>query len=267
MRAYALCIVAGILACVFIGERRLVARGAAPGVLSDIAMWAVPFGIVGGRLYHVITTPQPYFGNNGDPVSALYIWEGGLGIWGAIALGAVGAYIGVRRCGVLMPVFADAVAPGLLVAHAIGRWGNWFNQELYGRPTDLPWGLKIDPEHRPPTTPAVEFYHPTFLYESLWTLTGVAVLLWAERRFTLGHGRVFALYVMIYTTGRGWIETLRVDPAHQIAGVRLNVWTSLLLFAAATLALALSARKQPGREPTAYRDGHRHEPAQPNAVT
>jgi prolipoprotein diacylglyceryl transferase len=265
LRGYALCIVAGIVACILIGERRLVARGAAPGVLSDIAMWAVPFGIVGGRIYHVITTPEPYFGKGGDPASALYIWEGGLGIWGAISFGAVGAYIGIRRSGVLMPVLADAIAPGLLMAHALGRWGNWFNQELYGRPTDLPWALEIDPEHRPQETAGEGLYHPTYLYESIWCLAGIAVLLWAENRFKLGHGRVFALYVMIYTAGRGWIEMLRVDTAHEIFGLRLNVWTSIVLFAGAAVGLALSARKLPGQEASAYRDGHRHEPDPPAA--
>ena len=265
LRGYALCIVAGILASVVLSERRMLVRGAAAGTMSDIAMWAVPFGIAGGRIYHVITTSEPYFGKGGDPVKALYIWQGGLGIWGAISLGALGAYIGARRAGVLMPVVADVIAPTLLVAQGLGRWGNWFNQELYGKVTDLPWAVEIDREHRPKATVAEGLYHPTFLYESIWCLAGFALLLWLERRFDLGHGRVFAGYVMIYTVGRGWIEALRVDDAHHIAGLRLNDWTSLLLFLGASAGLYLSARRRPGRETSAYRDGRVHTPADPAA--
>jgi prolipoprotein diacylglyceryl transferase len=261
LRGYALCIVTGIVVCVMIGERRFVARGGAPGMCSDIAMWAVPFGIVGGRIYHVVTTPEPYFGKGGDPVSALFLWEGGLGIWGAISIGGLGAYIGCKRAGVLMPVYADAVAPGILVAQALGRWGNWFNQELYGKPTDLPWAVEIDPAHRPTDLPDAATFHPTFLYESLWCLGAALLIVWADRRFTLGHGRVFALYVATYCVGRGWIEALRIDETHHILGLRLNDWTSLLLFAGATAGLVLSARRHPGREPSPYRDGRGPEPA------
>lgn len=260
VRAYALCIVLGILASVFITERRMVARGAAPGVTADIAMWAVPFGIVGGRLYHVITTPEPYFGSGGDPVSALYVWEGGLGIWGAIAVGGIGAYIGARRAGVVMTVYADAAAPGIIVAQAIGRFGNYFNQELYGRPTDLPWALEIDRANRPPDSLEAATYHPTFLYETLWCLAVAAFLVWAERRYDLGHGVVFGLYVAGYSLGRGWIEYLRVDEAHKIAGVRLNVFTAIVLFAGASALIAASRKRHSGRESSPYRDGHLHAP-------
>ncbi|MCU1613588.1 MAG: prolipoprotein diacylglyceryl transferase, partial [Frankiales bacterium] len=209
IRAYALCIIAGIVLASWIGERRWVARGGAPGDALDIAVWAVPFGIVGGRLYHVITTPEPYFGRGGDPVRAFAIWEGGLGIWGAIALGGVGAWIACRRRGIPLRAFADALAPGLLVAQAVGRLGNWFNQELYGAPTTLPWGLRIDSAHRIPGYESVATYHPTFLYELLWNLAAAAVLVWADRRWRLGHGRAFALYVALYCAGRVWIEMLR----------------------------------------------------------
>ena len=153
LRGYALCIILGILAAIWIGERRWVARGGKPGEVSDLAVWAVPFGLVGGRLYHVLTDYQLYFGEDNNPVTALYLWRGGLGVWGAIAMGALGVVIGARRKGIrLLPVL-DAMAPGVLVAQAIGRWGNWFNQELFGRPTDLPWGLEIDAAHRPPRLP------------------------------------------------------------------------------------------------------------------
>jgi prolipoprotein diacylglyceryl transferase len=236
LRAYALCIVAGIVAAVLLTEKRWVARGGAPGDVLDIAVWAVPFGILGGRLYHVVSSPRPYFGEGGNPLRAFAIWEGGLGIWGAIALGGVGAWIACRRLGIPLPAFADAVAPGLLVAQAIGRLGNWFNNELYGGPTDLPWALRIyewqggravvgaDGE------PVVAgLFHPTFLYELLWNLAAAAVVIWADRRFRLGHGRTFALYVVAYCTGRLWIELLRTDPAETFFGIRLNVFTSVIV--------------------------------------
>lgn len=149
LRAYALAILLGIAVAVWLTSKRMVARGGTAENVYDISMWAVPFGIVGGRLYHVISSPRAYFGEGGNPIKALYIWEGGLGIWGAIALGAVGAWIGARRAGVKFGDFADAVAPGLLIAQAIGRLGNWFNQELFGGPTTLPWGLEIDDAHLP----------------------------------------------------------------------------------------------------------------------
>jgi prolipoprotein diacylglyceryl transferase len=248
LRGYALCIILGVAAAIWIGERRWVARGGAPGAIGDIAVWAVPFGLIGGRLYHVITSWEPYFGSGGDPIQALYIWKGGLGIWGAISLGGVGAWIACRRQGIPLPAVADAVAPGIAVAQAIGRWGNWFNQELYGKPTTLPWGLEIDLAHRPVATPELATYHPTFLYESLWCLGLALLVVWADRRFRLGHGRAFALYVAGYTVGRGWIEWLRVDDTHHILGLRLNAWTSLFVFAGAVVYLVVSARLHPGRE-------------------
>jgi prolipoprotein diacylglyceryl transferase len=254
LRAYALCIILGIVAAVLITERRWVARGGPRGVTGDVATWAVPFGLVGGRLYHVLTSWDRYFGPDGDPVSALYVWEGGLGIWGAIALGAVGAWIGCRLRGVPLPIFADAAAPGIVIAQAIGRWGNWFNQELYGGPTTLPWALEIDPAHRLPGMEDVATYHPTFLYESLWALGVAALVIWADRRFRLGHGRAFALYVAGYTLGRLWIEALRIDPAPLVLGLRLNVWTSIIVFCGALAYLGISARLRPGRETFADSD-------------
>lgn len=205
----------------------------------------MPFGLIGGRLYHVITDYELYFSEGRDWVDAFKVWEGGLGIWGAIALGAVGAWIGCRRRGIPLPAYADAVAPGIALAQAIGRWGNWFNQELYGERTDVPWALEItsSTDGRVPGT-----YHPTFLYESLWCI-GVAVLvIWADRRFKLGHGRAFALYVASYCAGRFWIEYMRVDDAHHILGLRLNNWTALFVFILAVIYIVLSARKRPGRE-------------------
>ncbi len=192
--------------------------------------------------------PTPTSATGGSPVHALYIWQGGLGIWGAIFFGGLGAWIGCRRRGIPLPAFADALAPGIALAQAIGRLGNYFNQELFGRPTDLPWGLTIDAAHRPAGFADHATYHPTFLYELLWDVGVAALVIWADRRFRLGHGRAFALYVAAYTVGRGWIEALRIDPAHDVLGLRLNDWTSLLVFLGAVSYLVVSSRLRPGRE-------------------
>ncbi|WP_373695123.1 prolipoprotein diacylglyceryl transferase [Actinomycetospora aeridis] len=248
LRAYALCIIAGIVVAILWTERRFVARGGEPGTVTDIAVFAVPFGLIGGRLYHVATDWPTYFGPGGDPVAALYIWQGGLGIWGAIALGGVGAWIGCRRRGIPLTAFADAAAPGIVAAQAIGRLGNWFNQELYGGPTTLPWGLEIyrrvDPSTGLPDnltgvvvdpTP-IAIVHPTFLYELLWNLAVAALVVWADRRFRLSHGRAFALYVAGYTAGRFAIELMRTDPATRVFGdIRINVVVSAVVFVGAVL--------------------------------
>lgn len=256
IRGYALAIILGIVAAIWIGERRWVARGGRPGEVQDLAVWAVPFGLVGGRLYHVATDHQLYFGPDGNPWQALYIWRGGLGVWGSIALGAVGVLIGARLKGIRIWPVLDTLAPGVLVAQALGRWGNWFNQELYGRPTDLPWGLEIDPQHYPSgqSYPPGTTFHPTFLYECLWNLGVFGVLLWADRRFRLGHGRMVALYVMGYTLGRGWIEMLRIDTVEleDVGGLRFNVWTSIVLFLAALAWFLWSRHRWPDREDSVY---------------
>lgn len=244
LRGYAFCIIIGVFVAVWFGNKRWVARGGTAGTVADIAVWAVPFGLVGGRLYHVITDYQLYFSDGENWVDAFKIWQGGLGIWGAIALGAVGAWIGCRRRGIPLPAWADALAPGIALAQACGRWGNWFNQELYGRETDVPWALKIsEGPNRVAGT-----YHPTFLYESLWCIGVALLVVWADRRFKLGHGRAFALYVAAYCAGRAWIEYMRVDEAHHILGLRLNVWTALIVFVLAVTYIVVSARVRPGRE-------------------
>ncbi|MGA8845751.1 MAG: prolipoprotein diacylglyceryl transferase [Nocardioides sp.] len=259
IRGYALSIILGIIVAIYLGERRWIARGGSAGDVQDLAVWAIPFGLVGARLYHVATDSGLYFGEGKSPVEALYVWQGGLGIWGAVALGAVGIYIGARRKGIRLLPMLDALAPGVIVAQAIGRWGNWFNQELYGKATDLPWGLEIDPQNYPEGLDfaAGTTFHPTFLYEFLWNLGVFALLIWADRRFKLGFGRVMALYVMGYTLGRAWIEHLRIDNVEldDVAGLRLNVWTSIVLFVAAAAYFVWSSRRHPGREDSVYRPG------------
>jgi prolipoprotein diacylglyceryl transferase len=243
LRAYALCIILGIVVCVWVIGRRFRERGGNPDHVWDVAAWAIVFGIVGARIYHVVTDPELYFAAGKHPIDAFKIWDGGLGIWGAIALGALGAWIGCRRRSIKLVVFADAAAPGIVFAQGIGRWGNWFNNELYGGHTSLPWGLQIhDIDVSTGHAQACRFghigaqvcgtYQPTFLYESLWDIAiGVGLIL-LDRRLRLGRGNVFALYVMGYTAGRGWIEALRTDPVNHFLGLRLNDWTSILVFLA-----------------------------------
>jgi len=257
LRGYAFAIILGIVAAIWISERRWVARGGTHGEISDLAVWGVPFGLVGGRLYHVATDPDRYFGADGNLWEILYVWRGGLGVWGSIAMGALGVVIGCRRKGIRVLPVLDTMAPGVLVAQALGRWGNWFNQELFGKPSDLPWALEIDVEHRPAGYLDQATFHPTFLYESLWCLLAFGFVVWADRRWRLGHGRVVAVYVMAYTLGRGWIETLRIDTVQldDVAGLRLNVWTSIVLFLLAAAWFAYAGRRWAGREPDVYVDG------------
>lgn len=242
IRAYALCIIAGIGVAIWLTRKRWKARGHEPDDVNDVALWAIPFGLVGGRLYHVVTNPELYFTDGRDPLRALYVWEGGLGIWGAVALGAVGAWIGCRRRKIDLLEFGDALAPGLILAQAVGRWGNYFNQELYGLPTNLPWALAIDPAHRPASSPTIALYHPTFLYESLWNVAVALVLLCVDRRFNVPRGKLFAFYVAGYAVGRGAIEGLRIDYANYLFGLRVNEWTSMVVLSAALIALCWRRR-------------------------
>ena len=230
IRAYALCIIAGVIVAVWVAERRYKAIGGRPGLILDVATWAVPFGLVGARLYHVVTDPELYFGAGRDWVGIFKIWDGGIGIPGAISLGAVGAWIACHRAGVKLGPVAGAAAPGIAFAQAIGRWGNWFNQELYGRPSTLPWALKIAPEHRLAGFENIATYQPTFLYESLWDLAVGFLLIWAGRRFLMTGDRLFALYVALYGVGRFMTESLRIDFAHQFLGLRVNQWMAVIIF-------------------------------------
>lgn len=251
VRYYALSIILGVVVAVMLGGRRAVAMGAPKSLVSDVAVVAVPAGVIGGRIYHVITSPDQYFGSGGDPISALYIWEGGLGIWGAIGLGGVGAWLAFRYLkkrgdvGISFAQFADAIAPGILFAQAIGRFGNWFNQELFGKPTELPWALEIDPRYRPLGYSEFETFHPTFLYEALWSTLVAILLIRLTARCATHPGRVFALYVALYSFGRLVIEQLRIDEANEIFGFRLNTWTSLLAIVLALMVFRnLKAKSQ-----------------------
>ena len=233
LRAYALCILAGVFIAVWWTSRRYRARGGDGDTVLDVAVLSVPVGILGARLYHVITSPDAYFGPGGDPVRIVQIWRGGLGIWGGVAAGLAAAAWLMRRRGLRLAPLTDAVAPALLVAQAVGRVGNWFNQELFGAPTALPWGLEIDDAHLPAGCAPGTLFHPTFLYEALWNLAGAALLVLLERRLrrrdgTTG-GRLIWAYLMVYTAGRAWIEYLRVDEAAVVLGLRLNAWTARLV--------------------------------------
>ena len=242
LRAYGIVIAVGMIVGVWWTARRYRARGGDPDVLYDVAMWAIPIGIIGARLYHVITSPEAYFGPGGDPWLIPQIWRGGLGIWGGVGAGALGAFLAVKRAGVRFGPIADSLAPALLVAQAIGRWGNWFNQELFGGPTTLPWGLQIDAAHLPAGYAPGTLFHPAFLYECLWNLAAAALIVWLDRRRRFAAGQVFGLYLMAYTLGRAWIEMLRIDDAHTFGGLRLNVWTSLLVFAVGAALFVIAGR-------------------------
>lgn len=257
LRAYALCIILGIVVAIWWGERRWRERGGAPGTILDVAMFAVPFGLIGGRLYHVATDWQKYFGADGHPLDIIKIYQGGLGIWGAVFLGGVGAWIGCRVYKIPLPALGDALAPPILLAQAIGRLGNYFNQELYGRETDLPWGLeiyrrfdengKLDMLNGSSTGVVEKVVHPTFLYEMLWNLLIVVLLVQIDRRYRIGHGRLFALYVAGYCFGRFFVELMRDDEATKLLGIRINSFTSAVVFLAAIayFVFATKGRERP----------------------
>lgn len=253
LHAYALCILLGMVVAAFLTNRRLKARGAEPWIVLDIVLWAIPFGIIGARIFHVVTHPDDYFAGQ-NPLEILYIWNGGIAIFGSLIGGAIGAYIGCRSTGIRFWTFADALAPGLLLAQAFGRFGNWFNQELFGLPTDAPWGLEITN----PTTPIPvglpegTLFHPTFLYEVLWNLLGVAVLLFVSKRFALQWGKVFALYLIWYGAGRIVWESIRIDPSEIFFGVRTNVWAALFAVIVGIVIYVVQSRRHPGAEPSPY---------------
>ncbi|WGD38629.1 prolipoprotein diacylglyceryl transferase [Lysinibacter sp. HNR] len=254
---YALCILAGIIAAGIITNYRLTKRGGENGVTIDFGLFTVVLGIIGARMYHVLTHPGDFFYPGAEWWKVFAVWEGGIAIFGALLGGAVGAFIASRYTGIRFWSFADALAPGLLVAQALGRLGNYFNQELFGLPTDLPWGLQIDSNN--PAFPVGlapdTLFQPTFLYEIIWNLLGVAVILYLERRFRTRWGQTFALYLIWYGVGRAWLETLRVDPIDSFLGLRLNLWTALLAVVVGLLIIIIQRREHPGVEPSVYLPG------------
>ena len=254
VRYYALFIIIGIVIAISVSALRLKNRGGTAGVAVDIAIWTVPFGIVGARLFHVATHLNDYFGPGIDPLTVFYIWNGGLAIFGGLIFGALGAWLGARQAGVKFLAYADAVVPGLLIAQAIGRLGNYFNNELFGIPTTLPWGLEIDPGNPayPAGLPQGVLFHPTFLYEMLWSLIGLAVILLVEKKFNLQWGKVFASYLIFYSFGRIFIESIRIDPAYVLLGLRTNVWSAIVGVLAGLALYYWQSRKHTGLEETVY---------------
>ncbi len=269
---YALCIVAGIIVAVFLTNARLTRRGAEKWVVIDICLLAVPIAIVFARIYHVVTHLGFYFGPGSNPWNPLQpgsvwaIWEGGIAIYGALIGGAIGAYLGCKWTGIRFWTFADALAPGLIIAQAMGRFGNWFNQELFGQPTDLPWGLEIDPGNPaiPVGLPSGTLFQPTFLYEVIWNLLGAAVILWAGKRFTLQWGKQFALYLVWYSAGRIVWESIRIDPSDIILGLRTNVWAAIFGVVLGLVIFVVQSRRHHGLEPSPYMPGR--ESKAPGAV-
>jgi prolipoprotein diacylglyceryl transferase len=254
---YALCIITGIIVAVLWTNARLTKRGAEPWVVIDIALLAVPLAIITARINHVLTHWNFYFGEGANPLSALFIWEGGIAIYGALIGGAVGAWLGCRWTGIRFWTFADALAPGLLLAQAIGRFGNWFNQELFGLPTDVPWGLEIDYPNPawPIGLPEGTLFHPTFLYEVIWNTLGVLFLVWVGRRFTLQWGRLFGLYLVWYSAGRIVWESIRIDPSDIFLGLRTNVWAAIFGVVIGLAIFFVQKRRHPGLEPSPYVSG------------
>jgi prolipoprotein diacylglyceryl transferase len=254
---YALFILTGIILALVLTDARLRSRGGEPGIALDISLWAIPFGILGGRFFHVVTHPSDYFFKGADLLAVFRIWEGGLAIYGALIFGSLGAFIGARQAGIKFVSYLDAVAPGVLLAQAIGRWGNYFNNELFGLPTDLPWGLEIasnNPAY-PAGLPDGVLFHPTFLYESIWSLTGVALLLAADRRFNLRWGKMLGLYLIYYSIGRIWVESIRIDPSEVLLGLRINIWSAIAGIAVGLAILIIQTRRHTGLESSVYRSG------------
>ncbi len=262
IKTYALCLLTGIVVAVVVTSRRLTARGGEPGIVLDIAFWAVVLGIIGARAYHVFTHYNDYFGPGKNPLTAFYVWEGGIAIFGALLGGALGVFIGGRITGIRFWSFADALAPGLILAQALGRFGNYFNHELYGQPTTLPWGLQIESSNAafPIGLPAGTLFQPTFLYEIIWDLLTMAVLLLIERQYHLRWGKLIALYFIFYGIGRVWFESIRIDPSVVFLGLRTNVWAALGAIVLGIVIFVVQSRRHPGLEPSVYMPGREWSP-------
>ena len=290
IHSYALCILAGIIVATVMTSRRLTARGGEPGVVLDVIIWAIPLGLVGARAYHVLSHPGEYFYDGANvwnptlPGSVWAIWEGGNALFGALIGGAAGAWIGCKLRGIRLWSFADALAPGMLAAQALGRFGNYFNHELFGIPTALPWGLEIEPGNSafPVGLPAGTLFHPTFLYEMIWNVVGIVFLLTMERKYglvsrTLGGlkilvpvgdanrrlqwGKVWALYMVWYGVGRAIFESIRIDPSEIFFGLRTNVWGAIVTVALGIVLFAVQSRRHPGEEPSIYLPGRQWNPS------
>jgi prolipoprotein diacylglyceryl transferase len=257
VRTYALCLLAGMVVATWLTSRRLVQRGAEPGSGLDVAIFAIVFGIIGARIYHVLSHPGDYFGAGKDIAHVFYIWEGGIAIFGSIIGGAIGIYFGCRWTGLRFWSFADALVPGLLLAQALGRFGNYFNHELYGQPTNLPWGLQIESTNAafPVGLPPGTLFHPTFLYEIIWNVLGVIALLALERRFHFRWGRLAGVYFIIYGIGRIWFESIRIDPSVVFLGLRTNVWGAIVAVVVGVIIFVVQKRRHPGLEPSVYKPG------------
>ncbi|CAN5170634.1 prolipoprotein diacylglyceryl transferase [soil metagenome] len=283
IHSYALCILLGIILATIWVNQRLKARGAEPGVVLDVIIWAVPLGLVGARAYHVFTHPGDYFYAGADPWEVVRIWNGGNAIFGALIGGALGAFIGCRIAGLRFWTFADALAPAILLAQALGRLGNYFNHELFGQPTDLPWGLEIESTNPafPVGLPEGTLFHPTFLYEMIWNVVGIVFLLTMERQYRLVRraagafppvaierdairlewGKVWALYMIWYGIGRAWFESIRLDPSEVFFGIRTNVWGAIFTIVGGIVLFAVQSRRHTGMEPSPYRPGREWKPA------
>ena len=289
IHTYALCILAGIIAATALTSRRLTKRGGEPGVVVDVIIWAVPLGLVGARFYHVFTHYSDYFHPSADPWNinapgnVWAIWDGGNALFGSLIGGAIGAYIGCRIAGVRLWSFADALAPGMLIAQALGRFGNYFNHELFGLPTSLPWGLDIPLPNAavPIGLPDGTLFHPTFLYEMIWNVIGIVLLFALERSHSLGRrtiagvsvpapiagpirlqwGKLWAIYMIWYGLGRWWVESIRIDPSEIFLGVRTNVWAAWGAILLGIILFAVQTRRHPGREPSIYVPGREWKPA------
>ncbi|MBC7590791.1 MAG: prolipoprotein diacylglyceryl transferase [Salinibacterium sp.] len=283
IHTYAICILAGIIAATMLVNSRLKRRGAEPGIVLDVIIWAVPLGLVGARAYHVFTHPADYFYDGADPWEVIRIWNGGNAIFGSLIGGAIGAWIGCKLAGIRFWTFADALAPAMLLAQAMGRLGNYFNHELFGQPTDLPWGLEVEPTNSafPIGLSEGTLFHPTFLYEMIWNVVGIVFLLTMERQYRLvtkdigglklpvpvgdvvarlQWGKVWALYMIWYGIGRAWFESIRVDPSEIFFGIRTNVWGAIAAVVLGVFLFAYQSRRHSGVEPGPYVPGREWKP-------
>ena len=267
IHAYALCILVGIVVAIWLTEVRLRRRGVEPWAIIDVVIWAVPLGIIGARVWHVLTHPTDFFYPGADPWAVIRIWDGGGAIFGSIVFGVLGVWIGSRIAGLRFLTVVDAIAPGLLLAQAFGRIGNWFNHEIFGLPTTLPWGLEIESSNPafPIGLPEGTLFHPTFLYEMIWNVVGAGLLLFLGSRLHLQWGKVFALYLIWYGIGRAWLEAIRLDPSEILLGLRINDWGAIAAIAFGIGIWVVQSIRHPGREASPYRPG-REWPGKTTAV-